>query len=449
MNSFLNYDAFLVRLLALKAWVMSNIFVWENLVQILEQVALILAAWIVGTIVGRWLRRIIISRRKEDVVKGKFITGILARFLALLPLIFSIFVLWLSIQTIVRFGQRIFLLNLILNLSMAWVVIQLATSVIPDRFWSRLIAAACWLFAALNILGVLDRTIFLLESIGFTIGDVKLTLLSLIKAIFVLFILLKGVNWVSGLMEKKLATVSELTPSTRLMLTKSINITMIVMVTLVALNSVGIDLSALALLSGAIGVGIGFGLQKIVGNFISGLILLSDKSVKPGDVVQLQNVYGYVKHMGGRCVSVVTRDEKEYLIPNEDLITQQVINWSYSTRKIRIKVPVGISYNADPHNAMELIKNAPKDIQRVLNNPAPKCLLVGFGDNSIDLQLRFWIRDPQNGVANITSEVMLSIWDTLKAHGIEIPYPQRDVHFDTETPLKVVHVPEHSNPPAP
>jgi small-conductance mechanosensitive channel len=331
-------------------------------------------------------------------------------------------------------------MNMVLNLAIAWVVIQLATSVILDRFWSKIIAVACWLVAALNIVGVLDKTISLLGSIGFTVGDVNLTLLSVIKAVFVLILLLRGVSWVSGKLEKKLSTISELTPSTRLMLTKSLNIAMIVMVTLVALNSVGIDLSALALLSGAIGVGIGFGLQKIIGNFISGLILLSDKSVKPGDVVQLQDVYGYVKHMGGRCISVVTRDEKEYLIPNEDLITQQVINWSYSTQKIRIKVSVGISYDADPHNAMELIKNAPKDIERVLNNPAPKCLLVGFGDNSIDLQLRFWIRDPQNGVANITSEVMLSIWDTLKAHGIEIPYPQRDIHLAPESSLRIVNV---------
>ena len=438
----MNYDAFHVRLLALKTWIVSNVFVWENLIQLLVQVSFLLVAWIVGTIVGRWLRRIILSRRKEDAVRSRFITGILARFLELLPLIFSIFVLWLGIQGIHRIGHPVFLLNLALNLSMAWVVIQLATSVILDRFWSKIIAVTCWMLAALNIIGVLDNTVSLLEGIGFTIGNVKLTLLSLIKAVFVLFVLLRGVSWVSGLIEKKLSTVSALTPSTRLMLTKSLNIAMIVMVTLVALNSVGIDLSALALLSGAIGVGIGFGLQKIVGNFISGLILLSDKSVKPGDVVQLQNVYGYVKHMGGRCVSVVTRDEKEYLIPNEDLITHQVINWSYSTRKIRIKVPVGISYNADPHQAIELIKNAPKDIERVLNNPAPKCLMVGFGDSSVDLQLRFWIRDPQNGVANITSEVMLSIWDTLKSHGIEIPYPQRDLHLAPESSLRVVNAPD-------
>ncbi|MCD6294100.1 MAG: mechanosensitive ion channel [Deltaproteobacteria bacterium] len=447
MNSYLDIDTLHKRLLSLKDWIVSNVFIWENLVHLLVQISVLLAAWIIGTILGRWIRRIINARIKESSLKSRHATGFLIRFLGLLPLIFSIFSLWLCIQGVRGIGYKTFLMTMALNLAIAWVVIQLATSVILDRFWSKIIAVVCWLVAALNIIGVLDKTISLLESIGFTAGDVNLTLLSVVKAVFILIILLRGVSWVNGNLEKKLSKVSELTPSTRLMLTKSLNIAMIVMVTLVALNSVGIDLSALTLLSGAIGVGIGFGLQKIVGNFISGLILLSDKSVKPGDVVQLQNVYGYVKHMGGRCVSVVTRDEKEYLIPNEDLITQQVINWSYSTRKIRIKVPVGISYNADPHNAMELIKNAPKDIERVLNNPAPKCLMVGFGDNSVDLQLRFWIQDPQNGVANITSQVMLSIWDTLKAHGIEIPYPQRDIHLDTETPLRVAHVPEHGSSP--
>lgn len=442
MNSFFNYDAFLERLLALKTWVMSNIFIWENLVKTLVQISVLLAAWIVGTIIGRWIRKMITSRVKESSLKSRHIMGFLNRFIDLLPLIFSIFILWLCIQGVGRIGRETFLLYLILNLSIAWVVVQLATSVILDRFWSKIIAVVCWSLAALNILGILHRTFSLMESIGFTVGDVNLNLLSVIKAVFILMILLRGVNWIGDYMERKLSKISELTPSTRLMLTKSVNIALIFMVTLVALNSVGIDLSALALLSGAIGVGIGFGLQKIVGNFISGLILLSDKSVKPGDVVQLADVYGFVKHMGGRCVTVVTRDEKEYLIPNEDLITQQVINWSHSSRKIRIKVPVGISYNADPHKAIELMEKAVHGIERVLSNPAPKCLLVGFGDNSVDLQLRFWIRDPQNGVANITSQVMLKVWDILKENDIEIPYPQRDVHLDAESALRIVHVSE-------
>jgi small-conductance mechanosensitive channel len=442
MNSFFTYDAILVRLMALKNWVSSNVFIWENLVHLLVQGSVLLAALIAGTILGRWIRRIINARMKESSLKSRHIIGFLKKFIGLLPLIFSIFVLWLCIQGVSGVGYRTFFMDLALNLGMAWIVIQLATSVILDRFWSKIIASACWLLAALNILGLLDRTISLMESIGFTVGDVKLTLLSIIKAVFVLFILLRGVSWVSGNLEKKLSNVSELTPSARLMLTKTLNIAMIVMVTLVALNSVGIDLSALAFFSGAVGVGVGFGLQKIVGNFVSGLILLSDKSIKPGDVLQVGDMYGWVKKMGGRYVSMVTRDEKEVLIPNENLITQEVINWSYSSRKIRVRIPVGISYNADPHQAIELIKKAADGIDRVLNDPPPKCLLVGFGDNSVDLQLRFWIRDPANGVANITSKVMLGIWDTLKAHEIEIPYPQRDVHLDPESSLRVVHVSE-------
>jgi small-conductance mechanosensitive channel len=187
---------------------------------------------------------------------------------------------------------------------------------------------------------------------------------------------------------------------------------------------------------------VGFGLQKVVGNFISGLILLVDKSIKPGDVIQVTDAYGWVKEMGGRCVSVVTRDEKEYLIPNEDLISQQVVNWSYSNRRIRIKASVGISYGADPHKASELILSAAKGAPRILVDPPPKCLLIGFGDNSVDLQLRFWIEDPQNGVANVTSDVLFRIWDILKENGIEIPFPQRDVHLDIADPIRIVSQPE-------
>lgn len=447
MKSYLTLDALQEKLLVLKDWIISNVFIWENLVHLLIQISVLLGAWIVGILLGRWIRSMINTRLKEASLKSRHASGFLNRFLGLLPLIFGVFVVWLCIQGVEGIGYRTFLMELVLNLAIAWIVIQLATSVILDRFWSRIIALVCWLLAALNIMGFLDRTVSLLESIGFTVGDVKLTLLSIIKAVVVLFILLRGVRWTSGKLERKLSAVSELTPSARLMLTKSLNIAMIVVVTLVALNSVGIDLSALAFFGGAVGVGVGFGLQKIVGNFVSGIILLSDKSIKPGDVIQVADMYGWIKHMGGRYVSLVTRDDKEILIPNENLITQEVINWSYSSPKIRIKIPVGISYNADPHKAISLLEEAADGIERVLSDPGPKCRLVGFGDNSVDLQVRFWIKDPANGVANITSAVMLNIWDALKENNIEIPYPQRDLHLDTQTPLKVVQVTDQERSP--
>ena len=423
-----------------RTWVLTQILVWENLVHIAVQLAVLLAARLLGSVLGRWLRRAIQKRWGDLRIRQEYINNFIQRLLRLTPLLLSILLLLFGITMVDRFGYRTLLMKLVLNLSMAWVVVELATSVILDRFWSRIVAIVAWTLATLNIVGVLDEAVALLDGIGFTIGEVNLTLLSMIKAAVILFILLRAVNWLSGQLEHKLEKATGLTPSSRLMLSKIVHITLIVLVGLIALNSVGINLTALAVFSGAIGVGIGFGLQKVVGNFISGLILLSDKSIKPGDVIELSGVYGWVKQMGGRCVSIVTRDEKEYLIPNEDLITQQVVNWSYSNRKIRIRAPIGISYNADPHRAIELIVQAAKNLPRILNDPAPKCLLRGFGDNSVDLELRFWIEDPQSGVANITSEVLLRVWDILKENGIEIPFPQRDVHLDVPGILKVMRV---------
>jgi small-conductance mechanosensitive channel len=430
VNTLFNLEMLHQQIEALKDWIYHNIFVWENLIQLALQVVVLLAAWLVGTLIGRWFRKIVKNQLQERIRQYPYAASFLKVLLELIPLIFSIFILWLCVQVIINLGYNTFLMTLVLNLSIAWVVIQLAASIILDRFWSRLIAALSWSIAAMNIIGILDESIALLERIGLNIGDTHLTLLSIVKALVILIALLKCVGWFSAYLEKKLISVPEILPSTRLMITKSVNITLLFLVCLVALNSIGINLTALTLFSGAIGVGIGFGLQKIVGNFISGLILLSDKSIKPGDVVQLADVYGWVKHMGGRYVSVVTRDEKEYLIPNEDLITQQVINWSYSSEKIRIRVPVGISYKADPHEVIEMIVKEVRGIDRILADPTPKCLLKGFGESSVDLELRFWIDDPQNGVANVTSEALLKIWDTLKENDIEIPFPQRDVHLN-------------------
>ena len=182
----------------------------------------------------------------------------------------------------------------------------------------------------------------------------------------------------------------------------------------VGLNSVGIDLTAFAVFSGAVGVGLGFGLQKVVSNLISGVILLLDRSIKPGDVIEIGGTYGWITRLNARFVSVATRDGIEHLIPNEDLITQRVINWSYSDEKIRLHVPVGIGYGCDVRQAMALCIEAAKDVQRVLETPAPICLLKGFGESSIGLELRLWIHDPRNGITNVRSDVMLGIWDRFR-----------------------------------
>ena len=189
----------------------------------------------------------------------------------------------------------------------------------------------------------------------------------------------------------------------------------------------GFDLTGLAVLSGAIGVGLGFGLQKVVSNLVSGIIILLDKSVKPGDVISLGDTFGWIESLGARYVSVVTRDGKEYLIPNEDLITGQVVNWSHSHEFVRIDLHFGTSYHDDPHLVRKLAVEAALGANRVLQNRPAVCHITGFGDSSVDYILRFWIRDPVEGLTNVRGAVYLALWDTFKEHGISIPFPQREV----------------------
>ena len=185
-------------------------------------------------------------------------------------------------------------------------------------------------------------------------------------------------------------------------------------------------------------MGLGFGLQKVVSNFISGIILLLDKSIKPGDVISIGDTYGWVKSLNARYVSLDTRDGIEHLIPNEELIINKVENWSYSNNRIRLKVPVGIHYKSDVRKAIQICRDAAAATDRILKDPPPVCQLRGFGDSSVDLELRMWIEDPQNGRANVISDVLLMVWDKFHEVGIEIPYPQRDLYLKTPLEFKQV-----------
>jgi small-conductance mechanosensitive channel len=210
---------------------------------------------------------------------------------------------------------------------------------------------------------------------------------------------------------------------------KALQITLYTAVFFLGLKAIGFDLTGLAFLSGAIGLGIGFGLQKVVSNLVSGVIILLDKSVKPGDVISLGETFGWINSLGARYVSVVTRDGREYLIPNEDLITGQVVNWSHSNDFVRLDINFGTAYDDDPHRVRALAIAAASSVTRVLPSRAPVCHIVGFGDSSVDYILRFWIKDPTGGLTNIRGNVFLALWDTFKANDISLPYPQREVRM--------------------
>ena len=313
--------------------------------------------------------------------------------------------------------------------SLAWLAFRISRIFTSNRAWLRLIAFILFALVTLQSFGILTATIDLLELIAFRFGEKRISLLNLINGLMVLLPLLWATTFMGSAGEKKIKQLPNLPPSLQVLLSKLIRTSLIVISFAIALSTIGLDLSSFAILGGAIGVGIGFGLQKVVSNLVSGLILLIDRSIKPGDVIEIEGTYGWINSLRARYASVITRDGKEHLIPNEDLITNRVINWSFSDRNVRVRAPIGISYSSDPRKAINLCLEAAKSSSRTLEDPEPRCLVTSFGDNSINLELRFWIDDPSNGVGNIRSEVLLSIWDRFKENEIEIPFPQRDIRI--------------------
>jgi len=321
-------------------------------------------------------------------------------------------------------------------LSGAWLVIVAVSHAIRSRTISRFFAGAAWLYVAAVFLGIVDDVAALLDSVGFTVGSVRFSILSAVKAAAIIGAVLWIALSLGNFADRRIRKIEELTPSLRVLLGKITRITLIIIAGLVVISGLGIDLTALTVLSGAVGVGIGFGLQKVVSNFISGIIILMDQSIKPGDTITLGDTFGWIRELRARFVSVVTRDGREFLIPNEDFITHEVVNWSFSDKYVRLDVDFGVSYDSDPHEVTRLAIEAASQVDRVDSNyNRPVCWMTAFGDSSLDFKLRFWIDDPQAGLTNIRGKVLLALWDAFKEHGIGIPFPHREVIF--KTPVRV------------
>lgn len=343
--------------------------------------------------------------------------------------IITLAVLWVS--TLVAQGGHLpyGILQTATTLATVWVIIRLTSSTIESDLLARLVAVTLWILAALNIFDWLTPAINLADRAAFTVGTIRLSVLFVIKSIMAFAVLFWLVRLGVSFLEHLFTRVGGLTPSQRVLFTKLSTTALYGVAAIIGLNIVGLNLTSLAVFSGALGLGIGFGLQKVVSNLISGIILLMDKSIKPGDVIAVGDTYGWVNSLGARCISVLTRDGKEHLLPNENLITQTVENWSYSDRKVRLHIPIGVAYGSDVNLARELLLKAVEGHPRILKDPVPKALIMGFGDSSIDFEIRCWIFDPQEGEANLRSDIYYRLWDLFKENGIEIPFPQRDIHI--------------------
>ncbi|SFR36460.1 Mechanosensitive ion channel [Yoonia tamlensis] len=403
-----------------------------NNVSLIQAVALVLTL-LVAIGFHRWVRTFIASgEAKTDIKLFKQLLRT-ARAISL-PIVW-VFGLWVSLAVLGAAHQATGLLRLCASLLNAWVIIRIVSTAIPSPAVSNAFAWTAWAVAAINALGQLDPAIRWLDGIRLTSETVNISVWDIVQGALVTCVLLWTANLLVRLVQNRLEKSATLNPSMRVLTTKLLRIGLIVVAVVLGMQSVGVDLTAFAVFSGAIGLGVGLGMQRTIGNLVAGFTMLADRSIKPGDVIEIETgtgpTYGEVKTLGARYVSVKTRSGTETLIPNELLISNPVTNWTFSDKLVRRDIQVGVSYSADLELALRVAVEAAAKCGRVLKTPPPICLIRQFGDSSIDLEVRFWIADPELGVANIASEVYLEIWRTFKAHNIEIPFPQRDVHIRT------------------
>ncbi|MEP5760861.1 MAG: mechanosensitive ion channel domain-containing protein [Litoreibacter sp.] len=396
-----------------------------NLYQVLAAVGLFTLAYFLRVIFGPRIRRWMATREGWPKWRMRILAVIHQR----LQGIFFVALIWATVLILreVTWPSRSYLLSIIATLAIAWLTVVFATRLIRTPILRKIVRYGALIFFTLQILGLTADASRLLDSAALELGDTRLSPLTILKAVVILGVLVTIARFAATTTTAKVRNNEDISPSMRVLLIKALQIVFYGVAIYMGVKAVGIDLTGLAVLSGAIGVGLGFGLQKVVSNLVSGVIILLDKSIKPGDVISLGDTFGWINTLGARYASVVTRDGKEYLIPNEDLITNQVVNWSHSNDFVRLDISFGTAYCDDPHIVRKLAIGAAESVDRVLVHRTPVCHIVGFGDSSVDYLLRFWIEDPTGGLTNIRGLVYLALWDAFKENDISIPFPQREV----------------------
>ncbi len=411
-------------------WTQAQVFVdsmfrtW-NLYQLLIALGVFAFAHVLRAILGPRIRAWMGSRENWPKWRMRILVVVHQRLRA----IFFVALIW-TVTLIMRevtWPSRSYLLGVIGTLAFAWLAIVFATRLIKSPSLRKIVRYGAWTWATLQILGLLDPAERLLDSVAFSIGEIRFSLLLLVQGLVILGVLITLARFFTRTTATRIRANEDISPSMQVLIVKGVQIAFYGAAFFLGVRALGIDLTGLAVLSGAIGVGLGFGLQKVVSNLVSGVIILLDKSIKPGDVISLGDTFGWINSLGARYVSVVTRDGREYLIPNEDLITGQVVNWSHSNDFVRLDIHFGTAYHDNPHDVRRIAIEAAQSVDRVLKSRPTVCHIVGFGDSSVDYILRFWIKDPTGGLTNIRGNVFLALWDAFAENDISIPFPQREV----------------------
>lgn len=346
-------------------------------------------------------------------------------------------VLVLVARTVLAPWHHINLLNLAVPLLLSLAVIRVVFFVLRLAFspsgalagFEKVFALMAWGVVALHILGVLPSLIDAMESVAFTVGKQKLNLWLILQGLATVLATLLVALWLGGLIEARLNAATGLDANLRVVFTRLAKALLIVVAVMIGLPMVGIDLTTLSVFGGALGVGLGFGLQKIAANYVSGFIILLDRSIRLGNVISVGQERGIVSRITTRYTVVRANTGIEAIIPNETLVGSTVLNETYTDPKVRIALPVQVAYGTDLEQTMAVLVSAASSHPRVLAEPAPRALVLAFADSGINMELGFWISDPEAGTGDVRSDVNLAIWRAFQAAGIEIPFPQREVRM--------------------
>jgi small-conductance mechanosensitive channel len=411
----------------------------------LLQVAILAAAVLAGWWIGRRLRPSITPSDSADDLAGR------AREALWIAAPYAcVLMLFLAAAGLLRvLGGASAIVDAAVQLATLLLVIRVLVYVVRVSLgararvkgWGTPVTFLLWAFLAVHLLGWGENVVALLDSIGIDAGKTRISVWSVIKLLVTVGLFVVVAMWVSRWLERHVLRLDALAPNMRIGIAKFTQAFLVALSVLVGLNAAGLDLTTLNVLTGAVGIGLGFGLQSIAANFVSGFVLLMDRSIKPGDVISFTGTtgtategFGWVEELRGRYVVVRDRDGVATLVPNQNLITNSVVNWSYTDPRVRLKLPVRVSYKDDPELAMKLMLKSTLGHPRVIQDPAPVARLMSFGDHGIELELRFWIHDPQEGVNNVRSDVNRAIWRLFKEHGVTIPVAQREVRLEVVNP---------------
>lgn len=400
---------------------------------LLVQIAIVLVAAVIAFWAGIRIRPQLDRLAFHHLPRSWMPTAVRVYHSVAAPLL-CLILLWLASVIAGATDQPLGFVDGVTDLLLAWIVIRLFSFAVRSPAGSAAISIVVWGLAALAILGLTGPIARVLDRSAIQFGTVRLSALTVIHAAFVLALLLWLALLLFRFLERQIVNSRSLTPSLQVLFIQLLKIFLPVFAIITALAAVGVNLTVFTVASGAIGLGLGFGLQRLVANLVAGLSLLVGKTIKPGDIIEYKDSYGWVTAMGATYVTLRTRDGVEHLVPNDYFLENGVENWSYSDVRLRLHIPVGIAFDSDVRQAIALCIEAAKSAKRVLDTPEPLCLLKGFGESSVNLEIRIWIEDPRNGTANVKSEVLLAVWDRFKAAGITIPFPQRDVRIVSTPP---------------